>query len=46
MQIECGISGHQVAVGGNRLGLWPTATRWCWHSADNTLAFLGPLQES
>lgn len=30
----CGINGHRVAVGSNRLGLWPMATRWCWHSVD------------
>lgn len=32
----CGINGHQVAVGSNRLGLWPMATRWCWYSVDGT----------
>lgn len=35
-----------MAVGGNGLGLWPVTTRWCWHSADSTLAFLGALCKS
>lgn len=29
-----------------RPGLWPTATRWCWHSADSTLALLGDCKRT